>query len=188
LNTHGIAKFLLSKAVRQAQFKAVLTGEGADEVFGGYVHYRKDMLLQRGTADSERHLNRLMDQNMISQHLMKVGDHSASLYRLKTILGSVPTFMGAFSLWCDQLLGLLKDSFRAAFRHVDAWQVLLHQFDLPGQLNGRLPINQSFYLWSRTMLPNYVLTVLGDRMEMSHSIAERLPRRASRLATIQRTR
>ena len=44
-----------------------------------------------------------------------------------------------------------------------------------GQLTGRAPVNQSLYLWSKTQLPNYILTVLGDRMEMAHSIEGRVP-------------
>ena len=44
-----------------------------------------------------------------------------------------------------------------------------------GQLDGRDPVHQSLYLWSKTMLPNYILTMLGDRMEMAHSIEGRVP-------------
>src|SRR5205085_685669 len=33
----------------------------------------------------------------------------------------------------------------------------------------------SLYLWAKTALPNYVLSNLGDRMEMSHSVEGRLP-------------
>lgn len=36
-------------------------------------------------------------------------------------------------------------------------------------------MNQSLYLWSRSALPNYLLVLLGDRMEMAHSIEGRLP-------------
>jgi asparagine synthase (glutamine-hydrolysing) len=36
-------------------------------------------------------------------------------------------------------------------------------------------VHQSLYLWSKTMLPNYILTMLGDRMEMAHSIEGRVP-------------
>jgi asparagine synthase (glutamine-hydrolysing) len=46
---------------------------------------------------------------------------------------------------------------------------------LPGQVAGREPVNQSLYLWSKAVLPSYVLTVLGDRMEMAHSVEGRLP-------------
>lgn len=31
-------------------------------------------------------------------------------------------------------------------------------------------MHQSLYLWSKTLLPNSILTVLGDRMEMAHSM------------------
>jgi len=36
-------------------------------------------------------------------------------------------------------------------------------------------VHQSLYLWSKTLLPAYILTMLGDRMEMAHSIEGRVP-------------
>jgi asparagine synthase (glutamine-hydrolysing) len=36
-------------------------------------------------------------------------------------------------------------------------------------------VHQSLYLWSKTLLPTYILTVLGDRMELAHSIEGRVP-------------
>jgi asparagine synthase (glutamine-hydrolysing) len=44
-NAHRVAKYLLSRAVRDAGYKVVLTGESADEILGGYPHFRRDMLL-----------------------------------------------------------------------------------------------------------------------------------------------
>src|SRR6516225_8184350 len=44
-NAHGVAKYLLSRAVRNAGYKVVITGEGSDEILGGYAHFRRDMLL-----------------------------------------------------------------------------------------------------------------------------------------------
>ena len=51
-NAHGVAKYLLSRAVRDAGYKVVLTGEGSDEILGGYAFFRRDMLLynRRGTG------------------------------------------------------------------------------------------------------------------------------------------
>ena len=45
INAHGVAKYLLSRAVRDAGYKVVITGEGSDEILGGYAHFRRDMLL-----------------------------------------------------------------------------------------------------------------------------------------------
>ena len=36
-------------------------------------------------------------------------------------------------------------------------------------------MHQSLYLWAKTVLPSYILTMLGDRMEMAHSIEGRVP-------------
>lgn len=42
INGHLPAKFLLSKAVRDAGCRVILTGEGADELLLGYPHFRQD--------------------------------------------------------------------------------------------------------------------------------------------------
>ena len=45
VNAHAVAKYMLSRAVRDAGIKVVLTGEGSDETFAGYPHFRRDQLL-----------------------------------------------------------------------------------------------------------------------------------------------
>lgn len=52
---------------------------------------------------------------------------------------------------------------------------MLDEVDVRRQLAGRDPLNQSLYLWSKTALCRYILTMLGDRMEMGHSIEGRVP-------------
>ena len=66
-------------------------------------------------------------------------------------------------------------AFKAEFPDHDGGRVFLNQLDVAGQLAGRDPLNQALYLWSKSMLLNYVLTILGDRMEMAHSIKGRVP-------------
>ena len=50
INGNSIAKFQLSRAVRDAGFKVVLTGEGSDEVLAGYAFFRMDMIRHNGIA------------------------------------------------------------------------------------------------------------------------------------------
>jgi asparagine synthase (glutamine-hydrolysing) len=70
---------------------------------------------------------------------------------------------------------LLADEFIAEFGERDGFQMALNGLDVPGQLAGRDPVNQSLYIWSKSNLPNYILNVLGDRMEMAHSVEGRVP-------------
>ena len=44
-NTLGVAKLLMSRRVNEIGYKVVLTGEGSDELFGGYPAFRRDMFL-----------------------------------------------------------------------------------------------------------------------------------------------
>ena len=52
---------------------------------------------------------------------------------------------------------------------------MLSAIDIPGRVAGRDAVNISLYLWQKTMLINFILTVLADRMEMAHSIEGRVP-------------
>jgi asparagine synthase (glutamine-hydrolysing) len=69
----------------------------------------------------------------------------------------------------------LADEFLESFRERDGFRCFFNDIDVPGQLTGRHPLHQSLYLWAKTRLPNYLLTLLGDRMEMAHSIEGRVP-------------
>jgi hypothetical protein len=60
-NAHGVAKFLLSHAVRDAGIKVVFTGEGADEILGGYAPFRRDMLLYNSEKQDPAETRRLLD-------------------------------------------------------------------------------------------------------------------------------
>ena len=51
-NGHGVAKYLLSRAVRAAGIKVVFTGEGADEMLGGYAYFRVDALNDNATLSN----------------------------------------------------------------------------------------------------------------------------------------
>jgi len=70
---------------------------------------------------------------------------------------------------------LLADDFGCRFKDRESYLQLLSDIDVPGQLKGRDALNQSLYLWGKSVLANYILTMLGDRMEMAHSIEGRVP-------------
>jgi len=179
INAHGVAKYLLSRAVRDAGYKVVMTGEGSDEIFGGYVHFRRDMLLHNRAGQDPETVQTLLEEqerlNTVSRGLLLPDGAAGPLDDVKRLLGFVPSWMEAFSSRANKLREVLADDYLAEIGNRQGYRALLSELDVPRQLAGREPVHQSLYLWSKTCLPAYILTMLGDRMEMGHSIEGRVP-------------
>jgi len=179
VNAHGVAKYVLSRAVRDAGYKVVLTGEGSDEILGGYAHFRRDVLLYnregQDPAEIEKLLAWLDEHNTVSRGLLLPDGEIGPVDSVRRVLGFVPSWIETFSTRAAKLLPLLSDEFRARFDGQLGTYPVLDEVDVRRQLAGRDPLNQSLYLWSKTALCGYILTMLGDRMEMGHSIEGRVP-------------
>jgi len=178
-NAHGVAKYVLSDAVRKAGYKVVLTGEGSDEMLGGYPHFRRDMLLYDNSGQDAGAvagmLANLAQANQLSRGLLMPDGEGISTASVTRRLGFTPSWIETFAGTALKLRSLYSESYAAAVGGRDDHKALLDSIDIPRQLTGRAPVHQSLYLWGQTMLPNYILTVLGDRMEMAHSVEGRVP-------------
>lgn len=179
INAHGVAKYLLSRAVRNAGYKVVLTGEGSDEILGGYAHFRRDILLYNREGQDPgvvaSMLKELEELNPASRGLLLPHGESGPLDNVQRLLGFVPSWIETFSARAQKMKAVMAEAFLAKYDHGEAFHALLSGLDVRGQLNGRDPLHQSLYLWAKTGLPVYILTMLGDRMEMAHSIEGRVP-------------
>jgi len=179
LNAHGVAKFLLSKAVRDAGYKVVITGEGSDEILGGYAHFRRDMLLYNNEGQSPKDIEELLawlnSNNSVSRGLLLPDGEIGPLEGVRRLLGYAPSWIETFSARAKKMQLLLRKDFGEKYGKGEAYSGLFGDIDVRGQLTGRDPLHQSLYLWAKTVLPTYLLTMLGDRMEMAHSVEGRVP-------------
>ncbi len=179
VNAHGVAKYLLSRAVRDAGYKVVITGEGSDEILGGYAHFRRDVLLYNREGQDPAVIAGLLEDleklNPVSRGLLLPHGEAGPLGGVKRLLGFVPSWIETFSARSVKMRALLAGDFLEQFGQREGYQAFFSDMDVRGQLTGRDPLNQSLYIWAKTGLPSYILTMLGDRMEMAHSIEGRVP-------------
>ncbi|HEV2174576.1 MAG TPA: asparagine synthase-related protein, partial [Nitrospira sp.] len=152
---------------------------GSDEIMGGYAHFRRDLLLYnregQDPAEIENLLKWLNEHNTVSRGLLLPDGDVGDLEGVRRVLGYVPSWMETFSSRAVKMQPLWANDFGRCFAERESYRQLLSDIDIPGQLKGRDPLNQSLYLWGKSVLAGYILTMLGDRMEMGHSIEGRVP-------------
>src|SRR5436309_10320570 len=158
VNAHGVAKYLLSRAVRKAGYKVVLTGEGSDEILGGYLHFRRDMIGNNGNGTRPNAAASVSQSAVFSRN-----GNGRELDGVRRLLGFVPGWMETSFALSAKMHAVLSGEFLNSYAGHDGFRSFFNDIDVAGQLAGREPLNQSLYLWAKTRLPNYLLVLLGDR-------------------------
>jgi asparagine synthase (glutamine-hydrolysing) len=169
MNSHVAAKYILSRTIREAGFRVVLTGEGADEVFGGYAHLQQDYANTLTTSDAGL---RARHAHILGVHL-PLGE-GLSTQALSARLGFVPSFISAKATLGAKLGSVLQPEFSASLSLFDPSLQLakLIEDDL---FLDRHPAHQAMMLWARLGFAGYITKTLGDAMEMAHAVEARLP-------------
>ncbi|MGC4155020.1 MAG: asparagine synthase (glutamine-hydrolyzing) [Propionicimonas sp.] len=175
LRTAPAPLFLLSKLVRESGYKVVVTGEGADEVLGGYDIYREAKVREFWARDPES----------------AVRSRAAELLYpwMARNPGQAPAFARSF-------FGQDLDPADPAMSHRPRWnstaalKTMLTEAvrqaiaDAPdAEITGRMPagsenwdsLSRAQWLEMTTLLPGYILASQGDRMLMANSVEGRFP-------------
>lgn len=181
-NPNGVAKFLLSRHTQAHDTKAVLAGEGADELFMGYPWLVLDLLKNDlKTADPTGFFAKLGPAAATMAYAARAISMYAAghptMVRIKQTLGFVPSLMALNAAYYlrPEVRAMMKPIWYDRIGDGDYIGRLLGALDIEGQMHGRERSRQAAYVQWRSTLPSYNLNVLGDRMEMAHSIEGRVP-------------
>jgi asparagine synthase (glutamine-hydrolysing) len=173
LRTAPAPMFLLSKLVRQNNFKVVLTGEGADEFLAGYAIFKEAKVRRFWARQPDSSLRPLLLQRLYPDIPGLTDSGRAYL---------IPFFSQ-----------LLTDVEAGDYSHAIRWRntARTHRFLADtvreaGRLNGHAvfyppnfgrwgPLQKAQFLEITTFLSSYLLSSQGDRMGMAHAVEGRFP-------------
>lgn len=153
--TYNTCSLRLSEMAHAAGIKAVLSGEGADELFGGYAGYRFDHS-RRGRDIPQHGLEAALEDEM-SRRLW--GDPGIRYERNYHAWRETKA-----EIYSADLAASLDDFDCANFPLIDK-----------SKLAGRHSVHQRSYLDMRLRLSDHLLGDHGDRMALAHSVEARYP-------------
>lgn len=178
-NGHGVAKYLLSRAVRDAGIKVVFTGEGADEMLGGYPYFRVDALNDNSSfsaAERDALIDQMVGANPATRALlMPTQVSSPEMKAIERRLGWLPATLNVGAAMMNGAAPLYRDDLAVRIQGYRPMLSALDRLPLAQRVVGRDRLNQMLYVNAKTVLPNFILNYLADRMEMAHSIEGRVP-------------
>ncbi|HET7362545.1 MAG TPA: asparagine synthase (glutamine-hydrolyzing) [Burkholderiales bacterium] len=171
------ALFLLSRQVRDHGFKVVLTGEGADEVFGGYDIF-KEAKVRRFWARQPQSKWRPLLLRRLYPYLGGLQSQPAAyleaFFRTGLDAAQDPLFshLPRFAL-TRRIAQFYSGDLRTRINGYDALAELRE--GLPAEFGAWHPLSRAQYLETRCLLPGYILSSQGDRVAMAHAVEGRFP-------------
>jgi len=176
LRTAPVPMGLLSSLVHDSNYKVVLTGEGADEVLGGYDIFKEAKVRHFWSVNCNSSFRPLLLKKLYP-YLTLPDNHQATY--LKKFFGEA-----------------LDDPDNICFSHLPRWTTTakakqFYSADLNDELSGKslevmlnsLPnklknmhrFNRAQYIESKSLMAGYLLSSQGDRMLSMNSVEGRFP-------------
>ncbi len=171
-NTLGVAKMCMSRRVNESGYKVVVTGEGSDELFGGYPALKRDMFLHGLTGDETLDYQKKMEEsNRLFRGAILAEDqvHHAAM---DAKCGFTPSWLQPWMQSLEIARPLLHDDILAEIKDYDPIEAIAGSFD-ENMVKGKHPLDIAQYTWIKTMLECQILNWGGDRVDMANSMESR---------------
>lgn len=170
LDTSCAALLALSRAVKAQGYKTVLTGEGADEAFAGYLWFKiRELGRKLDVGDAFR------PSTLMSRLTRKWQAPALGFDDFKRIDGLIGG-PHAQSLLYNLVATSRERYFSEGFREQLDGHVAYEDLDLDLERMARWhPLNRSLYLGYKVHLAGHLLTSKGDRIAMANSVEARYP-------------
>jgi asparagine synthase (glutamine-hydrolysing) len=177
LRTAPIPMFLLSQLVRENNFKVVLTGEGSDEIFGGYNIFKEAKIRELWSRNPDSHLRPLLLERLypyIFKNPSRERIYLQKFFAVNACSTADPLFSHRIrwantgkntTFFSHEMLDTL-DGYRPEKEIAD---------NLPMGFADRDVLSRAQFLEMDIFMSNYLLSSQGDRVAMANSLELRVP-------------
>lgn len=177
LRTAPVPFYLLSRLVRDNGFKVVMTGDGADEVLGGYNIFKETLIRHFWARQPESTLRPLLLKRLYA-YLPHIAQTRNGLLKMFFGVGLTNTDDPVYSH-----LPRWKNTSRAKQFFAQALFDQIGQYDaledvrlgLFAGFDALAPLAKAQCLETNIFMSGYLLSSQGDRVSMAHSVQGRFP-------------
>lgn len=177
LRTAPIPMSLLAKSVRDENIKVVITGEGADELLGGYNIF-KETKIRRFWAKDPTSKYRPLLLKKLYPYLPQMKNANSNVLKMffgYKLLETASPIYSHLLRWhnTSRINNYLTKEYRNAIGDYDPIATIEQKFDK--KLEGLDSLAKAQWIEINIFMSGYLLSSQGDRMGMANSIEGRYP-------------